>query len=145
LDFLRVDFHILVLFVFYEVISISCLQVLHVNLVDQSFFYVLFCNWFFFLILSFNILVDWKLSFIICFSLLYMRLSQSCDLSQRFGKLTRIFFCSFLIVIFFSITSFNIGLIRNLAIYIFLSIFYWVILVSWSRFGRLTQVVFYLF
>jgi hypothetical protein len=61
---------------------------------------------YFFLILSFNTKVYWKLNFIIYFNLLSIRLSQSHNLGCGFDRLTRVdlshFIWYFLIYIFFN-------------------------------------------
>ena len=74
-------------FVFYWVIHVlwSKLRIWQINLVDSVFY-----NWLFFLILSFNIVFDWKLSFIIYFGLIFIGLFQPNDSGIVLNGLTYI-------------------------------------------------------
>ena len=72
-----------------------------------------FLNWlsFFLLILSFNIVFDWELSFMICFNLLFIMLFQPHDPGIVFNGLIRVnlahFSCHFFKLNFVLILSFN--------------------------------------
>jgi hypothetical protein len=79
--------------------------------VNSSRFFYFFFN------VIFEYLVDWELSFIICFDLLFRGLSWSHDLGYGFGKLTRIYTSTFFHPSYFNwvflISSFIIRLIEN--------------------------------
>jgi hypothetical protein len=69
------------------------------NLIDLIFF-----NWFFLLILSFNIVFDWELGFMTYYALLFIRLFQSHDLKMMLNRLTRVdltYFCIIFLIKFF--------------------------------------------
>ena len=70
------------------------------NLIDLIFF-----NWFFLLILSFNIVFDWELGFMTYYALLFIRLFQSHDLKMMLNRLTRVdltYFCIIFLIRFFT-------------------------------------------
>ena len=85
-------------------------------------------NWLthFFLLIFFNFIIqyfiDLKLGFMICFDLLSIRLSRTHNLSHWFSRLTMMdlshFFSPFTLI-FLKISSFNIRLIKNCALYFF--------------------------
>jgi hypothetical protein len=85
------EFFFFCLFVFYEVILVSwpISWVWRFNQVDLSLFlYLYFIDLFFNFILQHW--VDWELSFILYFNLLFMELSESHDLGHGFDMLTQV-------------------------------------------------------
>ena len=99
---LRVTFY-LFQFALYEFILILWFEqwVWLVDLVDSShlllFFYFILQHW-----------VNWELDFTICFSVLFIKLSRSYNLSHRFRRLTQVNFCYFLLFFF----QFHLSILR---------------------------------
>ena len=118
LGWLRIRLHDFFPFVFYKVILISWrkLQVWPVNSSRLELFLYHFFNQIFFLILYFQHWIDWELSFIIYFNLLFIGLfDHIIRVTGLTGKpgLTRVIFLFFYFNLFFLISSFNIDLIEN--------------------------------